>query len=35
MPLLAGLPPTGAEIAWDFIHLWRVADGQIVEHWAC
>jgi len=35
MPLLAGLPPTGAEIAWEFIHIWRVADGRIVEHWAC
>jgi lactoylglutathione lyase len=35
MPLLAGLPPTGEPIAWDFIHIWRVADGLIVEHWAC
>jgi predicted ester cyclase len=35
MPLLAGLPPTGNVVAWDFIHIWRVADGLIVEHWAC
>jgi catechol 2,3-dioxygenase-like lactoylglutathione lyase family enzyme/predicted ester cyclase len=35
MPLLAGLPPTGSPVAWDFIHIWRVADGSIVEHWAC
>jgi predicted ester cyclase len=35
MPLLAELPPTGNAIAWDFIHIWRVADGSIVEHWAC
>jgi lactoylglutathione lyase len=35
MPLLAGLPPTGKDIAWDFIHIWRVAEGLIVEHWAC
>jgi predicted ester cyclase len=35
MPLLAGIPPTGAVIAWDFIHIWRVAEGVIVEHWAC
>ena len=35
MPLLSGLPPTGATIEWDFIHIWRVADGAIVEHWAC
>ena len=35
MPLLAALAPTGDAVAWDFIHIWRVADGSIVEHWAC
>jgi predicted ester cyclase len=35
MPLLATLAPTGSAIAWEFIHIWRVADGVIVEHWAC
>jgi predicted ester cyclase len=35
MPLLAGTEPTGAEVTWTFIHIWRVVDGQIVEHWAC
>jgi predicted ester cyclase len=35
MPLFAELPPTGAAIAWEFIHIWRVADGSIEEHWAC
>src|SRR3954466_16094231 len=35
MPLLDGLPPTGAGIAWDFIHIWRVANGLLAEHWAC
>ena len=35
MPLLASLPPTGNAIAWDFIHIRRVADSSIVEHWAC
>jgi predicted ester cyclase len=35
MPLLAGLPASGNAITWDFIHIWRVADGSIVEHWAC
>ena len=35
MPLLAGLAPTGEPVAWDFIHIWRVADGLIAEHWAC
>jgi lactoylglutathione lyase len=35
MPLLAGLEPTGEPVAWTYIHIWRVVDGQIVEHWAC
>ena len=35
MPLLADLPVTGELAAWDFIHIWRVADGMLVEHWAC
>jgi lactoylglutathione lyase len=35
MPLLAAEPVTGRPTAWTFIHLWRVADGVIVEHWAC
>lgn len=35
MPLLAGVPVTGRPVAWTYMHLWRVADGQIVEHWAC
>jgi lactoylglutathione lyase len=35
MPLLAGTDPTGIEVSWTFIHIWRVKDDQIVEHWAC
>jgi predicted ester cyclase len=35
MPLLAGTPVSGRPTAWTFIHIWRVADGMIVEHWAC
>src|SRR4051812_30041500 len=35
MPLLADVPPSGRPTAWTFIHIWRVADGMIVEHWAC
>jgi lactoylglutathione lyase len=35
MPLLAGLPPTRNAIAWEFVHIWRVAGGSLVEHWAC
>ena len=35
MPLLADVVPSGRPAAWRFIHIWRVADGMIVEHWAC
>ena len=35
MPLLTGTEATGQEVAWTFIHIWRVVDGQVVEHWAC
>ena len=35
MPLLAGAPVSGRSTAWTFIHIWRVEDGVIVEHWAC
>jgi lactoylglutathione lyase len=34
MPLLADAPPSGRPAAWTFIHIWRVVDGLIVEHWA-
>jgi predicted ester cyclase len=35
MPLLTDAPVTGRPAAWAFIHIWRVADGMLVEHWAC
>ena len=35
MPLLADVPATSRSAAWTFIHIWRVVDGMIVEHWAC
>lgn len=35
MPLLADTPATGRPAAWTFIHIWRVSDGMLVEHWAC
>ncbi len=35
MPLLAGTEATGAPVAWTYIHIWRVVDGIVVEHWAC
>lgn len=35
MPLLSGIPVTGAPVAWTFIHLFRITNGKICEHWAC
>jgi predicted ester cyclase len=35
MPLLADLEVAGRPAAWTFVHIWRVHDGVIVEHWAC
>ena len=31
---LMGQPPTGRSFSADHIHLFRVADGRIAEHWA-
>ena len=30
---LWGLPPTGNRVEWEFIAIFRVRDGQLVEHW--
>ena len=35
MPLLADAPVSGRPVAWTFVHIWRVENGMIVEHWAC
>jgi predicted ester cyclase len=35
MPLLSGAEPSGKSVSWTFIHIWRVVDGMVVEHWAC
>jgi predicted ester cyclase len=32
MPLLDGLEPAGRHIEWEFVHLFRVQAGLIVEH---
>ena len=29
-----GIPPTGREVVWTGIRIFRIADGKIVEHWA-
>ena len=28
-----GIPPSGAEVEMHSIDIWRVSDGQLVEHW--
>lgn len=28
-----GVPPSGNEVTWTELHLWRIEDGQIAEHW--
>ena len=30
-----GIPPTNKTVEFDQIHIWRIDDGLIVEHWAC
>lgn len=30
---LWGLPPTGNAVEWEFIDIFRVQDGKLVEHW--
>ncbi|HYM02910.1 MAG TPA: ester cyclase [Stellaceae bacterium] len=28
-----GVPPTNKRIGWTEIHIYRIADGEIAEHW--
>ena len=28
-----GIPPTGREVAYDYVHILRFRDGKAVEHW--
>jgi predicted ester cyclase len=30
---LMGIPPTDREVAYDYVHIVRFADGKVVEHW--
>ena len=30
---LMGIPPTGREVAYDYVHIVRFKDGKVVEHW--
>ena len=29
-----GKPPTGEEFAAEQIHIWRIEDGKVIEHWS-
>jgi predicted ester cyclase len=29
-----GKPPTGKEFATEHIHIWRLDDGRVIEHWS-
>ena len=33
-PRLKGLPVAGNRAAWPQVHIFRLADGLVVEHWA-
>jgi lactoylglutathione lyase len=33
-PRLKGLPVNGNLVAWPQVHIFRLADGLVVEHWA-
>ena len=30
----AGMPPSGKTATWEAIHIARIKDGKVVEHWA-
>jgi predicted ester cyclase len=30
----AGMPITGRTFSVQDIHIWRIADGKLIEHWA-
>lgn len=30
-----GVAPTGRRVMWNEIHIGRMADGLVAEHWAC
>lgn len=34
LPLFAGIQPAGRPVEWQFIHIFRLRDGKIAEHWA-
>ena len=30
---LMGMPPTGREVAYDYVHIVRFRDDKVIEHW--
>lgn len=34
LPTFRGIRPEGRPVEWRFIHIFRLRDGKIVEHWA-
>ncbi|GAA1002176.1 ester cyclase [Nocardiopsis tropica] len=30
-----GIEATGADVAFEHMHIYRVRDGKVVEHWGC
>jgi hypothetical protein len=34
LPRLAGKPVNGNDVNWPQVHIFRFADGSVVEHWA-
>lgn len=28
-----GVPPTGRQATWEFMHIFRITDGRIAERW--
>jgi predicted ester cyclase len=31
---LMGIPPSGREVAYDYVHILRFRDGKAIEHWS-
>jgi predicted ester cyclase len=29
-----GIPPTGREVAYQYVHFLRFRDGKAIEHWS-
>ena len=30
-----GMPPTGNQLAFQVLHMYRVRDGLVTDHWEC